>query len=118
MSLFTADFYKTPNGSCPVQEFLNSLDKKMRAKLLRLILLLEENGNELREPHSKPLGDGIFELRAIQGNNISRVLYFFVTGNTIILTNGFIKKAQKTPQSEVRLAKKYREDYLKRKESL
>lgn len=34
---------------------------------MRLILLLEQNGNELREPYSKSLGDGIFELRAKQG---------------------------------------------------
>ena len=49
----------------------------MQAKLFRLLELLELKGNELREPYSKSLSDGIFEIRAIQGNNITRVLYFF-----------------------------------------
>lgn len=67
----------------------------MRAKLFRLLELLEEKGNTLREPYSKSLDDGIFEIRAKQGSNITRVLYFFYIGNKIILTNGFIKKSQK-----------------------
>lgn len=118
MPQITVDFYKTLNELCPVQSFLDSVDIKMRAKLLRLVSLLEENGNDLREPYSKPLGNGIFELRAIQGNNIARILYFFVTGNRVILTNGFIKKTRRTPRSEIHTAVKYRKDYLQRKESL
>ena len=71
----------------------------------------------LREPHSKELEDGIFELRAKVSTNISRVLYFFYFGNQIILTNGFIKKTFKTPDKEIEKAKKYRKDYIQRKES-
>ena len=67
-------------------------------------------------PYSEKLEDGIFELRAKVGSDISRVLYFFVVGRKIILTNGFIKKTQKTPKSEIELAKKYRADYLSREE--
>lgn len=78
MGNFRIDFYKKSDGSCPVNNFLDALDIKMRAKILRMIMLLEVNGNELREPYSKLLEDGIFELRAKQGNNITRVLYFFV----------------------------------------
>lgn len=116
MPQFKVDFFRKTNGSCPVKEFLDSLDAKMRAKVLRQILLLENNGYELREPYSKALGDGIFEVRAIQGNDISRVLYFFVEGNKIILTNGFIKKTQKTPHMELYAAKRYRKEYMSRKE--
>lgn len=113
---FDVDFYIMSDGSCPMKEFLDSLDNKMRAKFLRTVMLLEQNGNELREPYSKHLDDGIFELRVKQGSDITRALYFFVVGHRIILTNGFVKKAQKTPKSEIDLAKKYREDYLNRKE--
>lgn len=91
------EFYKKCDGSCPVAEFIDSLDKKMQVKFFRLQSLLDEYGNQLREPNSKHLEDGIFELRVIQGSNTARVLYFFVVGNKIILTNGFIKKSQKTP---------------------
>lgn len=76
----------------------------------------KSDGNELREPYSKPLGDGIFELRAKQSSNITRILYFFVIGHKIILTNGFTKKSLKTPRSEIELAKHYRAEYLQRLE--
>ena len=76
----------------------------MLAKLLGTISLLEANGTQLREPYSKSLGDGIFELRAKQSSNITRILYFFVVGHQIILTNGFVKKTQKTPPEEIALA--------------
>lgn len=77
---------------------------------------LEEKGPALREPFSKPLGDGIFEIRAKQGSNISRVLYFFVIGRKIILTNGFVKKTVKTPPGEIERAKRYRADFQRREE--
>lgn len=113
MSRFTAEFYENEKG-IPVKEFLDSLDNKMRAKFIMEIKLLEEKGNELREPYSKPLEDGIFELRAKVGTDISRVLYFFYYEGRIILTNGFIKKTQKTPKSEIQKAKQYRKDFLER----
>ncbi len=117
LSKFEVNFYKQENGDCPVKQFLDSLDNKMKAKILKMIKLLQQNGNELREPYSKFLGDGIFELRVKQATDITRILYFFVIGNKIILTNGFVKKTQKTPQGEIDLAKKYRDDFLKRKEN-
>jgi phage-related protein len=115
---FEVDFYEKENGEQPAKEFLLSLSIKMRAKMSDIISLLQDNGNDLRMPYSKHLGDGIFELRAKVGSDISRVLYFFYIDKQIILTNGFIKKSQKTPKREIDLAKKYREDYLsRRKES-
>ena len=75
---------------------------------------LETFGNQLREPHSKPLEDGIYEIRAKVASDITRVLYFFVVNKKIILTNGFVKKTQKTPDNEIALAQKYRKDYLER----
>ena len=116
MSDFEIIFYNKPDGSEPAKDFLLSLDKKMRAKIIMLIELLAENGSELREPYSKHLVDGIFELRARIGSDISRVLYFFVVGKKIIITNGFVKKTQKTPNAEIELAKKYRNEFLNREE--
>ena len=109
---FTIEFYSLPDGTEPVTEFLDSLDQNMANKILREIMLLEEFGNQLREPHTKHLDDGIFELRAIYGSNITRVLFFFYYRGRIILTNGFTKKTQKTPQNEIDTAKKYRDDFL------
>ena len=112
--MFTVEFYSTPDGKEPVALFLDSLDTKMRAKLISLLELLEEKGTSLRMPYSSYLDDGIFELRCIQGSNITRVLYFFYVGEKIIITNGFIKKTQKTPVKEIRLAKNRRDDWIKR----
>lgn len=111
---YTVEFYEKVNGECPVEEFLNSLDKKMLAKLLGIIKILEEKGNYLREPYSKHLEEGIYELRGKIGNNITRVLYFFYLDGRIIMTNGFVKKTNKTPKKEILKAKRYQYDYMKR----
>ena len=118
MCKFEIILYEKSNGVCPVDEFLGSLDVKMKAKMLRTIKFLETNGYNLREPHTKMLDDGIFELRAKVGSDLSRVLYFFVRGNRAVLTNGFIKKSSKTPNSEIELAKKFRADFLEREVDL
>ena len=110
-------FYDKADGTEPAKDFILSMDKKMRAKMLRTISLLADNGPDLREPCSKPLGDSIFELRAKVGSDISRVLYFFIVGRRVILTNGFIKKTQKTPPAELERAKRYRADYLGREKN-
>lgn len=114
MTGFEVIFYEKENGDCPVEEFISSLDAKMRAKMVGLLELLEERGNQLREPYSKHIDDGIFEIRCKVGNNISRVLYFFYYERKIILTNGFIKKTQGTPLEEIKLAKERRDEFKER----
>lgn len=107
-------FYEDEQGKVPVREFLDSLDIKMRQKMLRSIQALQDMGISLRMPLSEALGDGIFELRAKIGSNISRVMYFFIIGDSAVLTHGFIKKTQKTPARELEKAKKIRDDYKMR----
>ena len=111
---FDIDFFKLDNGECPIKDYLNSIDKKLRAKILWTIGLLETNGNMLGMPYSEHLDDGIFELRTKQGSDISRVLYFFCIVKNIILTHGFTKKTNKVPKREIETAKRYRDIYLNR----
>ena len=87
----------------------------MRAKAVWSIELLAEYGNQLHEPFSKSIGDGLFELRIKFAGDITRIFYFFVVENKIILTNGFVKKTAKTPRSEIDLARKYMADYERRR---
>ncbi len=96
--LFEIESYRLENGKSPVEDFIRGLDKKMQAQALAPIDILSEFGNQLREPYSKPIGDGLFELRIKFSSDISRIFYFFVVDNKIILTNGFVKKAMKPPR--------------------
>lgn len=114
MEKYTVVFYETEDGKRPAYEYINSLPQKMRARIYKIAQLLEEDGTRTRMPYSEFLQDGIFQIRAQQEGNISRVLYFFAVGKTIVLTNGFTKKTRKTPLGEIELAKKYRADYERR----
>ena len=111
MTEFKLIAYEKKNGEVPVEEFLDSVNPKMRAKIFGLLGILQEKGNMLREPYSKHLDDGIYELRCKFGSDVTRVLYFFYFEGKIILTNGFVKKTTKTPKSELILARKYKADY-------
>lgn len=111
MTNYNIEFYSKGNGEEPAREFILGLDPKMQAKILKILDLLQVNGPYMRLPYSEHLEDGIFEIRAKQSTNISRVLYFFTMEQKIVLTNGFVKKAQKTPKREIDLAKKYRKDF-------
>lgn len=113
---FEVIFYETENGQKPVEDFLLSLNTKMRTKMVQMMEILEDKGLALRDPYTKPLGDGIFELRCKLASDISRALFFFYIGQKIIVTNGFIKKTMKTPQKEIRLAQERRADYIRRME--
>lgn len=112
--MFDVEFYRLQNGTAPVETFLDSLNPKMRNKAVRSLELLEEFGNTLREPNSKAVGDGLFELRIKFSSDISRIFYFFYVENKIVLTNGFVKKTPKTPSAELELARKYKADYERR----
>ena len=114
MHEFKVRFYKKDDGTEPAKDFLDTLDAKMFAKMVRSIEIVRIEGVSAREPYSKYLNDGIFEVRAKVGSDISRVLYFFFINKQIILTHGFTKKTQKTPPSEINKAKKYRADFTKR----
>lgn len=114
MEPFEIILYETEDGQIPVREFLDSIDGKLAAKIAVDMKILAAEGPASREPRSKELEDGIFELRTKLGSDITRVLYFFVVGRRIVMTNGFVKKSQKTPEKEKAKAKKYRADYLRR----
>ena len=74
MTKFKLIAYEKENGEVPVEEFLDSINPKMRAKIFGLLGILQEKGNMLREPYSKHIGDGIFELSCKFGSDITRVL--------------------------------------------
>lgn len=110
---FTYDFSEV-NGKIPMIEFLDSLSIKERAKIFAYIEKLVELKNSRIQPKenlSKHLEDGIFELRVSFENRISRSFYFYEAEKQIIFTHGFVKKEQKTPNSEIARAKSIRKSW-------
>ena len=114
MSSFKVVFYEKEDGTRPAYDFVSSLSEKMRARIYKAASVLELEGAQARMPYSEYLKDGIFQIRAQQEGNITRVLYFFTVGKLIVLTNGFTKKTPKTPPAEIERAKRYRADYERR----
>ena len=80
--MFSVEFYRKEDGSAPVEEFLAGLPIKHRVKALDGLAVLEEFGSSLREPYSKSIGDGLFELRVKFSSDIIRVFYFLFCGKT------------------------------------
>ncbi|MGP1572934.1 type II toxin-antitoxin system RelE/ParE family toxin [Aggregatibacter segnis] len=84
---------------------IEALSPIMRAKALNALDKLETLGSELRFPHTRAMGNGLFELRA--GNkDISRTFFAFAMGKKIYILRTFVKKTPKTPPSEIELALK------------
>jgi phage-related protein len=75
------------------------------ADYARLVELLMEHGPNLKMPHSKSLGQSLFELRPHGHEGIGRALYCFVAGRKITVVHAFIKKTQETPQRDLRIAR-------------
>lgn len=116
--IFDIEFYVKENGNVPVQDFLYSLEPKLRAKAFKDIELLREFGSDLKEPYVKAIkgknNKGIYELRIKFSNDIARIFYFTYYNNKYILLHGFIKKTMKTPEREMERGRKYMEDYKRR----
>ncbi len=98
--------YLDTRGVNSVEAFIEALPEDERASVRARIDFLAEIGNRAREPLSKGLGNGLFELRV----KASRIFYCFKPGSRIVLLHGFTKKSQKTPRREMALALKRMEE--------
>lgn len=67
---------------------------------------MEEHGADLRMPHSRAMGQGLFELRCKGREGIGRVFYCTMIGREIVILHSFIKKTQETPEKELDVARK------------
>ena len=76
------------------------------ADFLRLISLMEEHGADLRLPHSRAIGEGLFELRCKGKEGVGRAFYCTMIGRRIIILHSFIKKTQQTPDLELKTARR------------
>ncbi len=114
MKKVTCFYFQTESNKSPVKDFIDSLDGGSQRKYFFTIELLEEFGHQLPFPHAKYIGDEIFELRFTGKEGAIRILYFFFHQDKAILTNGFVKKSNKTPIKEKTVAVERRRIYLER----
>lgn len=108
-------FYKTARGDWPLESFLDSLSAK-HAKKVTWVLQLVGTLEMVPIKYFKKLDgtDDIWEVRVVSGSDTFRLLGFMDKGNLVVLTNGFAKKSQKTPTSEIDVAEQRKRDYLSR----
>lgn len=98
--------YLDGRGRNPVDSFIEELPEADRALVRARIVFLGEVGNRAREPLSKSLGEGLYELRV----RASRIFYCFKPRRVVVLLHGFSKKSQKTPKGEIEIARKRMEE--------
>lgn len=97
-------YYVSPSGNNPVKDFLDDIDPKQKAKILRLLFHIEEYGLQAVIPHIKKLsGTPLWEIRVL-GQDSIRILFVTRIGNQVILLHAFFKKTQKTPLREIAIA--------------
>ena len=88
-----------------VESFVRDLPAGLLARYLRLTDMMLEFGANLGMPHTQAMSDGLFELRVKGKEGIARVFYCTLVGQRIIMLHGFVKKSQKTPPKELKLAR-------------
>ncbi len=89
-----------------VRQDVEALPVGIRAGYARLANLLVEFGLSLRMPHSKSIGNGLFELRPRGPEGIARMMYCTKIGRRIVILHVFIKKTQKTPKRDLEIARR------------
>ena len=112
--MHTIIFYTTRRESSPIDDFLDGLDVKARAKVSAFIDLLAHEGHRLFRPYADVVRGKIRELRIPYRTNQYRILYFFFQKDFVVLLHGFAKKTQKIPETEVKHAERNMQDFISR----
>jgi len=90
----------------PLQEEILALPAGLLGRYLRYTDRMEIHGPDLGMPHTRAMGNGLFELRIKAPEGIARVFYCTVVDKRIVILHQFIKKTQKTPPKDLALARR------------
>ena len=112
--MYNLILYTTDRGDSPIDEFLDGLDKKSRAKVAAYLLLLQDEGPNLKRPYADVIRGKIRELRIHYSSNQFRVLYFFHVRDQIVLVHAFSKKTQQLKEKDIDLSERRMEDWISR----
>ena len=110
--MYNLILYTTDRGDSPIDEFLDGLDKKSRAKVAAYLSLLEDEGPNLKRPYADVVRGKIRELRIHYSSNQYRVLYFFHVRDQIVLVHAFSKKTQQLKEKDIELSERRMEDWM------
>jgi len=93
-------YFVDERGRKPVQEFIEALSIKERAKIFAYIAELKTQGHNLRRPMADYVGHGIYELRP----KSNRIFYFFFLKDSVVLLHAIRKKTDKIPEKDLNLS--------------
>ena len=112
---FSVEFYETPDGRCPVRDFLDALNASDPGDFAAVVAGLAKMRHRQfhREPLTKALGGGLLELRHV-GKLNTRILWFFMKGRRIIAVHGIRNKGQSLPARDLETARARMQDWLNR----
>ena len=112
----TVVFYRSADGKCPIEDFLNALPGKVAQKIAWVLRLLEDLEFVPARYFAKlPGTEEIWECRISFASNAYRILCFLSDDSSVVLTNAFIKRTKKTPRNEIERAEAIRKDFIRRK---
>ncbi len=107
-------YYTDKTDGNPVYEFIESLQKKQKAKVFRILQYIEIYGLQSVLPHVKKLlGFPLWEIRVLGKDNI-RIFYISIEKENVLLLHGFVKKTQKTEKKEISTAMKRLKNFIDR----
>lgn len=112
--MFNLVFFTTERGDSPIDEFLDGLDKKSRAKVAAHLSLLEERGPNLKRPYADVVRGKIRGLRIHYSSNQYRILYFFHVRDQIVLVHAISKKTQQLKEKDIELAERRMQIWVER----
>jgi phage-related protein len=99
--VYSIDYYHSR-----VRDEIENWPVGILADYARTVELLIEFGPKVGMPHSRPMGDGLFELRPRGREGTGRAFYCYLVGRRVIILHSFIKKTQETPEQEIKIARK------------
>ena len=115
MPRYHVDIYTAPDGTQPVVDYMRELARNAPNQVTRIISIIEllrDYGPDLREPYTKALGGGLFELRTT-GGHAHRIVYSVLEGPKFILLHAFYKTKPRMPE-ELEKARRRMVEYLGR----
>jgi len=109
-------FYRTASGQNPIEDFLDSLSSKQAQKVTWVLKLVEDLERVPSIYFKKMVNtQDLWEVRAVIGSNIFRLIGFFDGPNLVVLTHAFQKKTKKTPKQAIKIVEERKRDYFRRK---